>query len=70
MIRARTELDTAKREAIYSEMQNIVRDEGGVLIPLFANWVQALSDKVGTPEQIAGNWTLDGNKNIERWWFA
>ena len=70
LLEARAELDTAKRAAIYSEMQNIVRDEGGVLIPVFANWVQALSDKVGTPEQIAGNWTLDGNKNIERWWFA
>ena len=50
-------------------MQRIVRDEGGVLVPLFANWVQALSETVGTPAQIAGNWTLDGNKNTERWWF-
>ena len=69
LLEARAELDTAKRAALYSEMQNIVRDEGGVLIPLFANWVQALSEKIGTPEQIAGNWTLDGNKNTERWWF-
>ena len=69
LLEARAELDTAKRAALYSEMQNIVRDEGGVLIPLFANWVQAISDKIGTPEQIAGNWTLDGNKNTERWWF-
>ena len=70
LLEARAELDTAKRAALYSEMQNIVRDEGGVLIPVFANWVQALSDKIGTPGQIAGNWTLDGMKNIERWWFA
>ena len=69
LLEARAELDTERRAALYSEMQNIVRDEGGVLIPLFANWVTALSEKVGTPAQIAGNWTLDGDKNTERWWF-
>ena len=69
LLAARAELDPGKRAELYSEMQRIVRDEGGVLVPLFANWVQALSEKVGTPERIAGNWTLDGNKNTERWWF-
>lgn len=70
LLEARAELDSARRAALYSEMQHIVRDEGGVIVPLFANWVLAVSDKVGTPERIAGNWTLDGNKNTERWWFV
>ena len=39
LLSARVELDTNKRAQMYSEMQQIVRDEGGVLIPVFPNWV-------------------------------
>jgi len=65
---ARAELDSAKRREMYYEMQRIVRDEGGVVVPMFANYVYALADKVqhGT---LAGNWNLDGMKFAERWWF-
>lgn len=66
---ARAELDDHKRGELYAEMQQIVRDEGGVVIPVFANFVNALSEKIGTPAATAGNWTLDGDKNHERWWF-
>ena len=59
-----------KRREMYAEMQALVRDEGGTVIPVFANWVVAVSDKLGTPERLAGNWNMDGNKNTERWWFA
>ena len=68
LLEARAELDTNQRRALYSEMQHIVRDEGGIVIPVFVNWINAMSDKIGTPERIAGNWTLDGDKNTERWW--
>ena len=70
LFKARVELDTNKRAKMYSEMQQLVRDEGGVVIPVFPNWVCALSDKIGTPDPIAGNWALDGLKNFERWWFV
>lgn len=70
LLEARAELDTNRRAEMYSEMQRIVRDEGSVLIPLFANFVAAVSDKLGTPKDIAGNWAVDGDKNSERWWFA
>ena len=55
---------------MYAEMRLIVRDEGGAIIAILGNFVTALTDKLQTPEQIAGNWALDGDKNIERWWFA
>jgi peptide/nickel transport system substrate-binding protein len=44
---ARAELDDAKRKAIYRDMAVMVRDEGGAIIPVFNDWVDAVSDKVG-----------------------
>ena len=70
LIEARAELDTARRSEMYAEMQRLVRDEGGSVIPMYANNVDAISTKIATPEQVAGNWDLDGWKSLERWWFA
>lgn len=70
LVQARAELDQNKRREMYVEMQRLVRDDGGVLIPLFANWVMAVSDKLHVPDTVAGNWTMDGQKSAERWWFA
>jgi peptide/nickel transport system substrate-binding protein len=70
LVAARAELDEEKRRGMYYEMQRIVRDSGGVVIPLFANWLNALSTKIGTPEKIASNLPLDGDRNTERWWFV
>jgi peptide/nickel transport system substrate-binding protein len=55
---------------MYYECQQIVSDDGGALIPMFANYIHAVSKKVGHDEQVAGNWEFDGNKNTERWWFS
>ena len=70
MVEARAELDEAKRREMYAEMQQIVRDEGGALVPMFASYVFATSDKVVMPEQMASNWDLDGERWMERWSFA
>lgn len=67
---ARAELDEAKRAEMYGEMQRIVRDDGGTVIPMFANYVFGLRDRVQHDGSLAGNWTLDGMKFSERWWFA
>lgn len=69
LLAARAELDTDKRREMYSEMQLLVRDTGGVVIPAFANDVFASSAKIAHGP-LASNWPLDGNKCIERWWFA
>lgn len=65
---ARAELNVAKRREMYVEMQRLVRDEGGVVIPMLPNTLEA-----GTPKlkhgEIAANWQLDGFKLSERWWF-
>ncbi len=69
LIEARAELDDAKRRAMYVEMQTIVRDEGGVVVPMFNNYVMGLSKKV-EHETMGANWSFDGFRAIERWWFA
>ena len=67
---ARAELDESKRRAMYAEMQQIVRDEGGTIIPMFASYVFATSEKLSLSDQIASNWDLDGERWMERWSFA
>jgi peptide/nickel transport system substrate-binding protein len=65
----RAETNQDSRRAIYYEMQQIVSDEGGVVVPMFANYVFASAEKVNHGA-MAGNWDMDGNKFFERWWFA
>ncbi len=69
LVEARAELDEAKRRQMYFELQKIVRDEGGVVVPMFANYVMGISNKV-QHEKLGANWSLDGFRCIERWWFA
>lgn len=47
VITARAELDDAKRKALYRDIALMVRDEGGAIIPVFNDWVDAVSDRVG-----------------------
>ncbi len=70
LVEARGELDSAKRREIYVEMQRIVHNDGGSVIPLFMAYTHAASTTIGMPDQIANNWELDGHKNAERWWFV
>ena len=70
LVAARAELDEAKRRDMYAEMQLLVRDEGGVVIPMFLNHVYATTTRIQTEEKHAGNFGLDGNMSAERWWFA
>jgi peptide/nickel transport system substrate-binding protein len=66
---ARAELDDKKRREMYVECQQIVRDEGGVVIPAFKDHVGAGSSKLKI-EKVAGNMEMDGQRCAERWWFA
>ncbi|RWO53170.1 ABC transporter substrate-binding protein [Mesorhizobium sp.] len=69
LMSARAEIDDAKRLEMYTEMQSICRDDGGEVIPVFANNVSAVSKKIGH-KKIGSNWDLDGFRCVERWWFA
>jgi peptide/nickel transport system substrate-binding protein len=69
LLEARAELNDAKRRQMYAEMQRIVRDEGSVIIPMFASIVEAASTKLKYVNY-AANYESDGGKLAERWWFA
>ncbi len=70
LIEARAELNEPKRAEMYGEMQKILRDEGGTGIPMFNNWLFASSKKVIQPEVMGGDWPMDGNRALLRWWKA
>ncbi len=70
LVAARAELDDAKRRDMYREMQQLVRDEGGSVIPMYANYVDAASTKLAHGDDIGNAWQMDGVRLAERWWFA
>ncbi|RWI41571.1 MAG: peptide ABC transporter substrate-binding protein, partial [Mesorhizobium sp.] len=47
LIEARVEFDEDKRKNLYREMAIIVRNQGGVIIPMFNQAIDAISGKVG-----------------------
>ena len=51
-------------------MQQIMRDEGDTIVPFFRNRVYVRQKHVMHGETLTSNWTLDGGRAYERWWFA
>ena len=70
LMMARAELDTDKRREQYFEMQQILRDDGGVLVPMFANYVQAVNNRISSPETVGNLWQMDNARMAERWSVA
>ncbi len=70
LVEARAELDNSKRRTMYVEMQRILHNDGGLILPLFQSDVMGYHERLAVPEVVGANWELDGGKNAERWWFA
>lgn len=69
IVAARAELDESKRAQMYRDAQLLISNEGGIVIPAFADMMHAVSSKVGTSENIGGSWDLDGGHCVKRWWL-
>jgi len=69
LLKARSELDEGVRAEMYNEMQVILHEDGGLVAPMFASYISAKTKKVQHGE-MASNWSLDGERWAERWWFA
>lgn len=69
LLSARAELDSTKRRDQYTEMQMLCSSEGGSVIPMYANYVDAHSSALAHGE-IGNVYHLDSSRVIERWWFA
>ncbi|MDP5360332.1 MAG: peptide ABC transporter substrate-binding protein, partial [Paracoccaceae bacterium] len=70
LVAARSELNEDLRREMYHEMQEIVSFEGSTLIPMYNNYVMALSKALATPDKVSASWNLDGLRCVERWWFT
>lgn len=69
LVAARAELNSERRRAMYYEMQQLCRDDGGAVIPMYASDLAGASKKL-KHGKIAANWEGDGMKISERWWFG
>jgi peptide/nickel transport system substrate-binding protein len=65
---AKGELDETKRKAYIWEMQALLNEDGGAIIPVFKDWVDAHHDKVGghTPH---GGFDMDNGLILEKAWI-
>jgi peptide/nickel transport system substrate-binding protein len=70
LLTARAELDSAKRKDMYGEMQMLMSAEGGTVIPMYANYVDAHSTKLANSGTIGNVFQMDSSRMMERWWFA
>ena len=70
VVAARSETDQTKRRDLYWEAQELLQDDGGAIVAMWANYIMAHSKDLAHEESVAANWENDGNKLAERWWFA
>ncbi len=57
VLAARGELDEVKRKEEYSKVANILRDEGGLICPMFNDFVHGVRDEIG-------GWIDDPNQEL------
>jgi peptide/nickel transport system substrate-binding protein len=68
LVAARAELDVDKRKAMYAEMQQIVRDDGGTIVPVFNDWLDAGRTNV-KGWNYNGTWEMCGFRAPEICWL-
>lgn len=67
LVAARAETDEESRAALYAEMQQILHDDGGIIVLMFNNFVSAHSKKVAH-DVLNSNYDHDGGYMHRRWW--
>ncbi|MGE0500516.1 MAG: ABC transporter substrate-binding protein [Rhizobiaceae bacterium] len=70
VLAARAELDETKRKAMYRDMAILMRDEGGLIIPFFNEFIDASSDNVGGYDKHPAAELMDGYALAECWVVA
>ncbi|MEM1130354.1 MAG: ABC transporter substrate-binding protein [Pseudomonadota bacterium] len=67
---AKAELDETLRGEMYAEMCELMRDDGGTIIPFFKNFVYGRQSNVQHGPDVAASWEVDGARAPSRWWFS
>ena len=70
LVAARTEFDVGKRRQLYYDMQTLIADTGGEIIPVIADYVDATSTGRCSMGTLGNDFDMDGGRFAERWWFA
>ncbi|MHB2263625.1 ABC transporter substrate-binding protein [Aliihoeflea sp. PC F10.4] len=66
---AKAETDPAVRAEQYGEMQQLIHDDGGMILVAFANYRNAVSNKLQYGE-VGGITPMDNMRMTERWWMT
>jgi peptide/nickel transport system substrate-binding protein len=67
LITARGELDEAKRRGMYQDMAVMMRDEGGLIVPMFNDFIDGISENVaGWVDNPAGE-LMNGDAPLRCW---
>ncbi len=67
LVQARGEADSASRKRIYGRMARLVRDDGGAIIPMFNDFIDAMSVRVGGYVHDPGGEISNGFAAIRCW---
>ncbi|MGJ8618254.1 MAG: ABC transporter substrate-binding protein [Sulfitobacter sp.] len=67
LLAARGELDEAKRKEIYSKMGQMLREEGGLILPMFNDFVSGVANNVGGWIQDPNGEMMNNKANIKCW---
>ncbi|MEM7441061.1 MAG: ABC transporter substrate-binding protein [Pseudomonadota bacterium] len=68
LIAARAELDAGKRTQMYADMGTMLRDEGGLICPMFNDFIDATSGNLeGWVDQAAGFALMNGYAASKMW---
>ena len=68
LLQARAELDQTKRKALYTQMAMKLRDEGGLICPMFNDFIDASSDRLaGWVEGVNGFALMNSYAPLRMW---
>ena len=65
---ARAETDETKRKPYSWEMQKMLQEDGGAIIPVFREWIDAHNEKVGGHTPHSG-FDMDNGYIVEKAWI-
>lgn len=67
VLAARSELNQARRKAMYLDIAQVIHNDGGAIIPMFNDIVDAVGPKVGGYKKNPNAGLMDGQAAIECW---
>lgn len=70
LTKASVEPSFEARREIFVELQRIIHNDGGSVIPVFQNFTFGISDSLHVGPSVGSTYPFDNYKNVERWAFT